>query len=114
MDARKIENMLSERDIWTLLEDLEGSPIDRGNIIESRTVCHHGDSHKLYYYKDTNSFYCYTGCGSLSIFDLVMKSLDLEFSESVAHITRKFNISNMSHFEDGFTFSKIENPGDPS
>lgn len=112
MDAREISNMLSERDIWTLLEDLESNPKDCGNVIENQTVCHHGDSHKLYYYKDSNTFYCFTGCGSLSVFDLVMKTLDIEFSDSLTYITRKFNISNFSHFEDGFAFSKIENPGE--
>ena len=79
MDARKVSNMLSERDIWTLLEDLDARPRDMGNVIENETICHHGDSHKLYYYKDSGNFHCYTGCGSMSVFDLVMKSLDMEF-----------------------------------
>lgn len=112
MDARTVSNMLSERDIWTLLEDLDAKPRERGNIVECETICHHGDSHKLYYYKDSNNFYCYTGCGSMSVFDLVMKSLDMEFGESFSYITRKFNISNISHFENGFTFNKVENPGE--
>lgn len=112
MDARKISNMLSERDIWTLLEDLDANPRETATTIESETVCHHGDSHKLYYYKDSNNFYCYTGCGSMSVFDLVMKSLGMEFGDALSYIVRKFNISSISHFEDGFTFSKVENPGE--
>lgn len=112
MDARKVSNMLSERDIWTLLEDLDARPRDMGNVIENETICHHGDSHKLYYYKDSGNFHCYTGCGSMSVFDLVMKSLDMEFGASFSYIARKFNISNASHFEDGFAFTKVENPGE--
>ena len=112
MDARKVSNMLSERDIWTLLEDLDAKPRETATTIESETVCHHGDSHKLYYYKDSNHFYCYTGCGSMSVFDLVMKSLDMEFSKALSYIVRKFNISGATHFEDGFTFAKVENPGE--
>lgn len=112
MDARKVSNMLSERDIWTLLEDLDAKPRDSGNVIECETICHHGDSHKLYYYKDSNNFYCYTNCGAMSVFDLVMGALDMEFGASFSYIARKFNISNISHFEDGFAFNKVENPGE--
>ena len=36
----------------------------------------------------------------------------MEFGESFSYITRKFNISNISHFENGFTFNKVENPGE--
>ena len=107
-----------EKDLDRLLdeslfeEDLDARPRDMGNVIENETICHHGDSHKLYYYKDSGNFHCYTGCGSMSVFDLVMKSLDMEFGASFSYIARKFNISNTSHFEDGFAFAKVENPGE--
>lgn len=38
------------------------------------TVCHGGNSNKLYYYKNTKLFKCYTQCSkSFDIFDLVIK-----------------------------------------
>lgn len=42
--------------------------------IKYRTICHHGDKHKLYFYKESMSFYCYSECGKIgSILDLVKK-----------------------------------------
>lgn len=48
---------------------------DSGNAIIFPTICHNEDvneaSHKLYYYKDTHIFYCFTECGAMSIFKLL-------------------------------------------
>lgn len=50
------------------------------------TVCHNGDadtaSKKLYFYKDTHLFVCYTECGAMSIFKLlknIYEARDLEY-----------------------------------
>lgn len=43
------------------------------NYIIYRTCCHDGDSHKLYYYKNTHLFKCYTHCGLFDIFELIIK-----------------------------------------
>ena len=43
------------------------------NYIIYRTCCHNGDSHKLYYYKNTHLFKCYTHCGLFDIFELIIK-----------------------------------------
>ena len=112
MDANKIIEMLSDNDILQLLEDLNGVPKDMETAIESNTVCHHGDSSKLVFHKDSRRFYCYSNCGSMSIFDLVMNSLEIEFKEAIQYITKKFNIYSTQHFENGFTFQKVENPGE--
>jgi len=111
MNADKIIGMLSDNDIWQLLEDLNASPKDLGNVFEAQTVCHHGHSKKLVFFKDSRMFYCYTHCGSMSVFDFVMNSLDIEFKEALKFINKKFNISNVNHFESGFKIAKIENPG---
>ncbi|WP_322214386.1 hypothetical protein P3U36_08060 [Staphylococcus pseudintermedius] len=46
----------------------------KGEIV-SETICHNksGGSHKLYYYPDTHTFYCYTHCGAFDIYDLIIK-----------------------------------------
>ena len=45
------------------------------NIAIFRTICHGGDSHKLYYYLNTHLFKCYTGCenNTFDIYELTMK-----------------------------------------
>lgn len=45
------------------------------NIAIFRTICHGGDSHKLYYYLNTHLFKCYTECenDTFDIYELTMK-----------------------------------------
>lgn len=44
-----------------------------------RTCCHNleGGSEKLYYYTDSHMFYCFTECGSMDIFTLLIKLEEL-------------------------------------
>lgn len=69
--AEIIENLRDE-DVFRLLEQLGAQPIDKGSYILCKTICHNEDadeaSQKLYYYKDSHLFYCYTECGAISIF----------------------------------------------
>lgn len=58
------------------------------------TICHNGDSHKLYLYKDSKTFYCYSNCGAMSLYDLIMQMEDISFAESVTFIQNYFNIGN--------------------
>lgn len=57
-----------------------------------QTVCHGGDSFKLYYYTDSMQFHCYTKCGdSFDIYEVVMRAkktsgIDLTFGESIKHV----------------------------
>lgn len=72
IDYQEIIENLKEEDVFHLLEELGARPIDKGNHILCKTICHNEDadeaSSKLYYYKDTHLFYCYTECGAQSIF----------------------------------------------
>ena len=69
-----IEN-LKDEDVFNLLEKLGGEPINKQDYILSKTICHHTDeeecTHKLYYYKNSHIFYCYSSCSSMSIFKLL-------------------------------------------
>lgn len=69
-----IEN-LKDEDVFRLLEQLGAQPIDKETYFICKTVCHNEDaeeaSQKLYYYKNTHLFYCYTSCGSMSIFQFL-------------------------------------------
>ena len=60
--SEQIKNNLTIEQINDLLASLGGDPILKGNIIISRTICHNGESHKLYYYDNTKLFRCYTEC----------------------------------------------------
>lgn len=111
MDAAKVKDMLSDRDVYDLLESLDAQPQAKGNTFICTTICHGGHKHKLVYYRDSKTFYCYTNCGSMSIFDLVSNALEIDFISSLRYICKKYNIRDDNHFEDGFSFDMVENPG---
>ena len=111
MKANDVREMLNENDIFSLLTDLGAEPKITGNAITSKTVCHntaHTGSHKLIYYQESKLFHCYTGCGSMDIFGLVRKVLDLDFYSSFRYICTKFGISHFNAtigFEDKIDMS---------
>ncbi len=66
----------------------------------TETICHHGTKPKLYYYKDSKSFHCYTECGQLDIIGVVMGYKDYtmeEFQKAINWICIKLNIDNCDY-----------------
>lgn len=63
MDINEIKNNLSLDEVENLLSYLGADPHKQNeNIIIARTICHCGNSHKLFYYDNTKLFRCYTEC----------------------------------------------------
>jgi hypothetical protein len=94
LDANEVKEILSENDIISLLEDLGAEPRPQGNNIVCKTVCHHGGKHKLIYFGEGKSFRCFTdSCGSMDIFGLVGRVMNLDFYQSFRYVCMKFGIS---------------------
>lgn len=100
MSLEDLKKRLTEDDIRTLLVEHMNATIkyEDDNLWISNTVCHHGKSNKLYYYKDSKSFHCYTECGQMDIISLVIKhnSFDDEddyIRKAISWICSKLNIS---------------------
>ena len=74
-DFEQIKNNLNLNDIKKILEYFNAFPILKNNYIIAKTICHNGDSHKLYYYNNTKLFKCYTGCSgeTFDIYELIEK-----------------------------------------
>ena len=74
-DKDTLKENLSIEEVFDLVSELGGEPIMGNGLFTARTICHGGDSHKLYYYLNTHLFHCYTGCGdsSFDIYELVLK-----------------------------------------
>jgi hypothetical protein len=74
-DKNLIKNSLSLEQVHSFLDDLGSAPQQQGNVILNRTICHCGNSHKLYYYDNTKLFRCYTDCGgeAFDIYELTRK-----------------------------------------
>ena len=111
-DKDKIKNELTVEQIEDVLMDFDAEPEMRGEIIVSKTVCHCGQSHKLYYYPNTTLFKCYTDCGeTFDIFELTRKVMSREhpkpredsawnLPEAIDYIARKFGYSPIQSKED--------------
>ena len=67
----KIKEQLTIEQVMDLVAELGGEPRLQpgGEYFTAKTICHGGNSHKLYYYNNTHLFRCYTEC-SPEIFDI--------------------------------------------
>lgn len=72
LDYKQVIENLTEESVKKILDYLEIPWQDKGSHLICKTACHNEDlnkaSWKLYYYKNTNLFVCYTDCGAMNIF----------------------------------------------
>lgn len=94
LSAKELKEKLSIQQIMILMEDIGADAIESRNQNEVlyRTVCHGGDSHKLYFYKDTKNFHCYTDCGSLDILQILQNALDMNLPSVIEYISNRFGL----------------------
>ena len=110
--SENIKNSLTIEQIKELLYALGGDPILKGDIIISRTICHGGQSHKLYYYDNTKLFRCYTDCpeNSFDIYDFIIKNKKLEGIDFTLFQAIQFVITffNLAISNENFVYSNEE------
>lgn len=101
MDAKKLKELITVEQIVQLVISL-GADIKNGsneNEIWFRTICHGGDSHKLYFYKDSKEFHCYSNCGQMDIINLVQNIKKLTVTEAINYICNMFGFGNYTMIE---------------
>lgn len=93
-----LKDTLTIEQIYSLVAELGGDPRWQGENFISRTICHGGDSHKLYYYAGTKLFHCYTQCSdsSFDIFQLIMKVKRWPLPKAINYVASYFGIGNQS------------------
>lgn len=96
-DKDVIKQNLTIEQVADYVAELGGEPKINGNIIYCKTICHCGESHKLYYYGNTQLFKCFTDCpeDSFDIFQLTQKikskdNLTWNFTMSIAYVAQYF------------------------
>lgn len=113
MDRDELMELITTEDVVEILKDLgSGSPKkdkNNDNALLFSTVCHEGNSHKLYYYIDSKFFKCYTSCGSMSLFDLIMSTNNVDYSEAFKYLCKFKNITNFSRQKKGIQKKEYEN-----
>ena len=103
MTLSELRESLKEDQIIELMESLGSTYYpDKSSSKELifSTICHGGSSPKLYYYVDSQMFYCFTDCNKpMSIFDIIMSAKDFsqdEFFRAKQYIEMVLNLDSYS------------------
>lgn len=126
-DKDTVKQQIKFEDIIDFLMDFGGEPIVRGDVIISRTICHHSPdedcSHKLYYYGNSGLFQCYTGGCAESSFDIfqlvikiqsIQKQKEFDLNDAVIYMAFRLGIAGEEYtfeeeqLKDWKTFSDYE------
>lgn len=111
MDREELLELITTEDIIEILKDLgsENYKKDNQGNLYFLNVCHGGDGYKLHYFTDSKLFKCYTCCGTMSIYDLIMYSRNIEFKESYRYLCDFKKVSSNKHMRIGLHKSNQEN-----
>ena len=101
-DKKAIREELSIDDYFQLVTEWGGNPEFTPFGFISDTICHNppgGGSRKLYFYKNSDLFKCYTDCDcAFDIFELTIKvaqiqsNRKMDLNDAVRYLAAKFNI----------------------
>ena len=110
--SKEIIEKITEEQILQMLKDFGTTPFrTTTKEIWFNTICHGGDSHKLCYFREGKDFYCYTNCGKMSLFQLVMNVRNCGFRDSVNFLARIVQINTrkgIGIYNDKFSVGKNE------
>ena len=95
---------ITEEQILSVLEKFGAFPFGliKEKEIWFQTICHGGSSHKLCYFRQSKTFYCYTNCGQMSLFNFIMQVKGCTFSESIRFIANEIGINTRKGFGNKF------------
>lgn len=113
LKAKTLKELLTIEQIMDLMEHLGADYIQgrRSNEIHYRTICHCGNSHKLYFYLDSKEFHCYSECGQLDIISIVQNVLNKNFLQAKDYIAKRYGLYSSESMEIG-SFGGEENFGE--
>ena len=91
----EIKNSLDLQQVCDYIAELGGEPRVQGDMLICKTICHGGNSHKLYYYDNTKLCRCYTGCqDTFDIFELTRKAHeDWDLPRAIEYVAKYFGFA---------------------
>lgn len=99
IDLNSLNQRITIEDVKTIMEILGADYVQETNTeIKYRTICHCGNKHKLYFYKESMTFHCYSECGRVgSVVDLVKKVKEFDnVYDAGTWICKQLGISTFS------------------
>lgn len=111
MDRESLIELISTEDIIEILRDLGSDTyrVDSKNNIYFSTVCHGGDSKKLYYFTESKFFMCFTCCGSMSLFNLIMSVKNVDYEDAYNYVCDFKGISRYKKQRIGLKRAEVQN-----
>lgn len=117
MNANEVRLSLSDEDVIKIFNRLGITNYKEDDkSIQFPTVCHNADSDnaslKLYYYRDTKLFHCYTDCGdTFNIFEMIRRfyearGISKSFYEIFSFVTNEIEVNDDTF--DFFVYTKQE------
>ena len=88
INKEDILKKLTSEDIIGIVEKYGGEKCseDDEKIIFT-TICHNSNSHKLYYYKNSGNFQCYTACGMIgNVFNFLIHINMYKFEDAIREV----------------------------
>lgn len=88
--SEELLEKITVEDIEKILIDMGSKKPKQDNLgnLYFSTICHGGNTHKLHFFKDNKFFMCYTNCGSMSFYDLLMQINNWSFKETFHYLAK--------------------------
>lgn len=86
-NVESIKNQINEDNVIILMDSLGADfNYQSQDQIRFKSICHNSNSYKLYYFINTNSFYCFREGKSFDTISLVQHVKHLDFNQAVSYI----------------------------
>lgn len=94
IDIDELKNRITVDMVIQLME-YYGADVQSENeeYIIYQSICHHSDSYKLYFYKESISFYCWSSCSGMDIISLVQNIEGVSCQEAIEFLEKFFNLT---------------------
>lgn len=87
LNVESIKNQINEDNVIILMDSLGADfNYQSQDQIRFKSICHNSNSYKLYYFINTNSFYCFREGKSFDVISLVQHVKHLDFNQAVSYI----------------------------
>lgn len=87
LNVESIKNQINEDNVIILMDSLGADfNYQSQDQIRFKSICHNSNSYKLYYFINTNSFYCFREGKSFDAISLVQHVKHLDFNQAISYI----------------------------
>lgn len=83
---------IEKEKIIELMQSFGARYILSKDSIRFTSICHGGDGYNLAYYPDKGTFYCFSNCGFLTIYDVVSKVKHITIDDAKKFVNDKFGL----------------------